>query len=81
MNYQFKPDAKFLTDKAATPMRSDVTFDDCKSTCDQTNGCQSFSYCSDGSCYTHTKRLYGTETSLESGVEQKCFTSFNIGKN
>ena len=77
MNYFFEP---FSTGMPATPRRDDVTFDDCKLTCDQTNECHSFSFCKDGSCHLHKKYLQGTEDSLKSGVEQECYTSFNIGK-
>ena len=80
MNYLFNPDPQFLINEAATPMRSDVKFEDCKSICDQTNGCESFSYCNDGSCYPHKRHLNGAEKSFESGVEHECFTSFKIGK-
>ena len=80
MNYLFNPDPQFLINEAATPMRSDVKFEDCKSICDQTNGCESFSYCNDGSCYPHKRHLNGAEKSFESGVEHECFTSFKIGR-
>ena len=80
MNYIFNPDPQFLIDEAATPMRSGVKFEDCKSICDQTNGCESFSYCNDGSCYPHKISLNGAEKSFESGVEQECFTTFKIGR-
>ena len=79
MNYLFHPTPSFLTGFPATPKRDDVTFGDCKLTCDQTNECQSFSFCKDGSCHLHKKYLQGTEDSLKSGVEQECFTSFVSG--
>ena len=81
MNYLYDPFPSFSTSLQAAPKREDVTFDDCKLTCDQTNECHSFSFCKDGSCHLHKKYLQGTEASLKSGVEQECYTSFNIGKN
>ena len=75
MNFVFKP-----TENLATPMRNDLTFDDCKATCDQTTKCQSFASCKDGSCYLNRKYLQGNEESFESGVSKECFTSFSIGK-
>ena len=76
MNFVFKP-----TENLATPMRNDLTFDDCKATCDQTTKCQSFASCKDGSCYLNRKYLQGNEESFESGVSKECFTSFSIGKS